>query len=433
MKQTITNWGNYPRVQTSIKQSKFKEAIIQQIKSATNIIARGNGRCYGDSSLSQNICSTLQLNKILSFDEVTGIFECQSGMLLSEVLKIIVPKGFFLPVTPGTKFITIGGAIAADVHGKNHHKVGCFSKHVFSFDLLLENGTTYQCTPNQNVELFWQTCGGMGLTGIILSAKFHLKKIETAFIRQKTIKAANLSEVMQLFEANEQSTYSVAWIDCLAKGKNLGKSLLMLGEHANLSNLNNNKKPLRLHHKQQLSIPFYFPTFALNPLTINAFNFLYYNKQWATVKDNIIHYEPFFYPLDSIGNWNKMYGKKGFTQYQFVLPMENSRVGLSEILQTIADSGEGSFLAVLKLFGTADSRAIMSFPKRGYTLALDFKISPKVFLLLNQLDQLVLKYGGRLYLAKDARMSADFFKKTYPKKVEKNPTFNSLQAQRLKF
>ena len=401
------------------------------MKNCPNIIARGNGRCYGDSSLNENIFSTLRLNKVINFDEQSGIFECEAGMLLSDILAIIVPKGFFLAVTPGTKFITIGGAIAADVHGKNHHLQGSFSKHLIAFDLLIDTSEIIMCTPVSNNKLFWQTCGGMGLTGIILKASIQLQKIETAYIHQTTIKANHLFQLMNLMEENENYTYSVAWIDGLAKGKNLGKSLLMLGEHLALVDLPEGLEANALHRQSLFKIPFYFPSFLLNQWIVKAFNFFHFNKNSKQRLNSIKHYDSFFYPLDSLGGWNKIYGRKGFTQYQFVLPLDKSRQGLAEILQTIIESGESSFLSVLKLFGEADERAVMSFPKRGYTLSLDFKISTKVFSLLSKLDELVLKYNGRLYLAKDVRMPASLFEKTYPKKVKRNPFFESLQSKRL--
>lgn len=431
MKKKITNWGNYPQVEAEIYQNKLSYGIYDNIKDCPNIIARGNGRCYGDSSLNKNIFSTLSLNKVINFDEQTGVFECETGVLLSDILAIIVPKGFFLAVTPGTKFITIGGAIAADVHGKNHHLHGSFSKHLIAFDLLIETGEIITCTPFNNDKLFWQTCGGMGLTGIILKATIQLQKIETAYIHQTILKANHLFELMDLMEKNERYTYSVAWIDGLAKGKNLGKSLLMLGEHLPLADLPNGLNTNSLHRQPLFKIPFYFPSFLLNKWTIKTYNFFHFNKISKQSSNQIKHYDSFFYPLDNLGGWNKMYGKNGFTQYQLVLPLEKSRQGLEEILQTIHESGESSFLSVLKLFGNANQRAVMSFPKRGYTLSLDFKISTKVFSLLNKLDELVLKYDGRLYLAKDARMSASFFEKTYPKKVNRNPFFESLQSKRL--
>jgi hypothetical protein len=277
------------------------------------------------------------------------------------------------------------------------------------------------------------------LTGVITRAKFDLKKIETSYIRQKQIKAKNLEEVIQLFEEYKQYTYSVAWIDCLKKGKHFGRSILMLGEHATIENLDEKKKkdPLKLPNKKQITFPFTLPSFILNQFTVKAFNFLFYGKNLKREINNVVSYEPFFYPLDAILHWNRGYGKKGFVQYQFVLPLE-SKQGLIEILNKISDKGLGSFLAVLKVFGKQDD--LISFPKEGYTLALDFPVRKGLLEFLDELDKIVLNYGGRLYLSKDARMKSEIFWSSYANAqkfselVKKyNPTFkfNSIQARRL--
>ncbi|MEJ7848561.1 MAG: FAD-binding oxidoreductase [Pyrinomonadaceae bacterium] len=431
-RKTVTNWGNYPAVEANVTESSEISDIRSLVENANTLIARGNGRCYGDSSLGPNIFSTLKLNRILSFDTQTNTLECEAGVMLNEILEVFVPKGFFLPVTPGTKFITVGGAVAADVHGKNHHSEGSFSEHLLSFQLLTESGEIVSCSKDENAGLFWQTCGGMGLTGIILSARFKLKTIETSFIRQITHKAASLEKVMELFEKSANSTYSVAWIDCLARGKTLGRSMLMLGEHANYDELpiKLQKNALAAKSGNSLTIPFNFPTFSLNKASVKAFNFAYYYRQFAQNSENFVHYESFFYPLDGINNWNRIYGRKGFLQYQFVLPTHNSFDGLTKILKRIEQSGQGSFLAVLKLFGKPNPNAVMSFPIEGYTLALDFKVSPKVFRLLDELDEIVAEFSGRVYLAKDARMSAVFFHKTYSNIVTSD-IFISSQSERL--
>lgn len=439
MKKIIANWGNYPVMETEERTFSFEEQLNETLFHSDHIIARGNGRCYGDASLAKHTISTLKYDKILSFDTEKGIFECQTGLMLDKILEVIVPKGWFLPVTPGTKFITVGGAIASDVHGKNHHVDGCFSHHVLEMDVVLGNGETITCSPTVNSDLFWATCGGMGLTGVITRAKFDLKKIESSYIKQKQIKAKNLEEVIQLFEEYKHYTYSVAWIDCLKKGKHFGRSILMLGEHAKLKDLDEKKKkdPLKLPGKKQITFPFTLPSFVLNQFTVKAFNFLFYGKNLKREINNVISYEPFFYPLDAILHWNRGYGKKGFVQYQFVLPLE-SKQGLVEILKKISDKGLGSFLAVLKVFGKQDD--LISFPKEGYTLALDFPVRKGLFEFLDELDKVVLNYGGRLYLSKDARMKAEIFWNGYSKAqkfldiVKKyNPgfKFNSIQADRL--
>lgn len=439
MKKEIANWGNYPVMESDEKTFSFTEDIQQYVKQTTGYIPRGNGRCYGDASLADKTVSTLKYDKILSFDTEKGILECQSGLTLDKVLEVIVPKGWFLPVTPGTKFITVGGAVASDVHGKNHHIDGSFSNHILAMDILMGDGEIMTCSRENNAELFWSTCGGMGLTGIITRVVFDLKKIETSYIKQKQVKAKNLEEVLQFFEEYSHYTYSVAWIDCLKKGKNFGRSILILGEHAKVDELPANKKsePLKFPAKKQITFPFNLPSFVLNKFTVKAFNFLYYGKNTKKEINNVVSYEPFFYPLDAILHWNRGYGKKGFVQYQFVIPLENKQ-GLIDILKRISDEGLGSFLAVLKVFGKQDD--LISFPMEGYTLALDFPIRDGLFKFLDELDEIVLQNNGRIYLSKDARMKPEIFKRSYARAEEFsglikkfNPDYkvNSIQALRL--
>ena len=429
--QKVTNWGNFPVVEKEIKSEDTLQKIKDFVQNNNEIIARGNGRCYGDASLSEHIFSTKRLNKLISFDRLNGIIECESGVLLSEILEVIVQQGYFLYVTPGTKFISVGGAIASDVHGKNHHAEGCFSEYVISFSLLNENGEVLICSRTENTDKFWATIGGMGLTGIILSAKFKLKNIETAYIRQESIKAENLDEIFKLFDESEDWTYNVAWIDCLQKGKNIGRSILMRGEHAFKHQLpiKLQEKPLRLKKKLNLTVPFYFPNFVLNNLTVRIFNFLYFNKQTKKEVKSNVDYETFFYPLDIANDWNKIYGKGGFIQYQFVIPKEKGKEGMKEILETIAKSGNGSFLAVLKLFGKNNAEAYNSFPIEGYTLALDFKVNAKLKNLIKKLDEVVEAYGGRIYLTKDSMSKSSLT--NYLQNVQ-NPKFVSLQHKRIK-
>ena len=428
--QKVTNWGNFPVVEKEVKSEDSLQKIKDFVKSNNEIIARGNGRCYGDASLSEHIFSTKRLNKFISFDRLNGIIECESGVLLSDILEVVVPQGYFLYVTPGTKFISVGGAIASDVHGKNHHAEGCFSEYVIEFSLLNENGEVLKCSREENSEKFWSTIGGMGLTGIILSAKFKLKNIETAYIRQESIKAENLDEIFKLFEESESWTYNVAWIDCLQSGKNIGRSIMMRGEHAFKHQLPKKlqENPLRLKKKFSPTVPFYFPNFVLNNLTVKLFNLLYFNKQRSKEIKNYIDYETFFYPLDAVNDWNKIYGKTGFIQYQMVIPKEKGKEGMKRILETIAKSGNGSFLAVLKLFGKNNPEAYNSFPFEGYTLALDFKVNSKLKNLVEKLDAIVEEFGGRIYLTKDSMSKSSLT--NYLQNVQ-NPKFVSLQHKRI--
>ena len=428
--QKVTNWGNFPVVEKEIKSEDSIEKIKDFVRNNNEVIARGNGRCYGDASLSEHIFSTKRLNKFISFDRLNGVIECESGVLLSEILEVIVPQGYFLYVTPGTKFISVGGAIASDVHGKNHHAEGCFSEYLETFSLLNENSEVITCSRTQNEDKFWATIGGMGLTGIILSAKFKLKNIETAYIRQESIKAENLDEIFKLFDESESWTYNVAWIDCLQTGKNIGRSIMMRGEHAFKHELPKKfqQNPLRLKQKFIPKVPFYFPDFMLNKWSVKLFNYLYYSKQQKKEVKNFVDYETFFYPLDVVNDWNKIYGKKGFIQYQMVIPKEKGKEGMKKILETIAKSGNGSFLAVLKLFGKENPLAYNAFPLEGYTLALDFKVNPKLAKLVSDLDEIVEEFGGRIYLTKDSMSKSSLT--NYLRNVQ-NPKFVSVQHKRI--
>lgn len=434
----VSNWSNYPKVEADYFGVSSSSELLDKLAHTNDFITRGNGRCYGDASLNSTILSCLLLNKFLFFDKEDGVLEVQSGVLLDNILKVVVPHGWFLPVTPGTKFITIGGAVASDVHGKNHHVDGSFSNHIINMKIALADGQIVNCSADDNEDLFWATCGGMGLTGIILSVKFSLKPIKSSYIAQTKYKARSLNEILTLFEEHSNDTYSVAWIDCLKGGKSFGRSLLMTGEHYNPEEGEVKlKNPFKVHSDPRLNIPINFPAFVLNKYSIKLFNTVYYNKVLGKVKKSVGHYDPFFYPLDAILGWNKMYGKRGFAQYQFVVPID-AREGLEEILRRIQKKGMGSFLAVLKAFG--EQNDLISFPMKGYTLALDFAINDKLFGFLSELDQLVSSYGGRLYMTKDNRMNKEMFWEGYPraqefvevvKKYNPNRKINSLLSKRL--
>jgi decaprenylphospho-beta-D-ribofuranose 2-oxidase len=413
MKKRIANWGNYPVVNACEQSFVFSDQLRELILREQHFIPRGNGRCYGDASLADTVISTLKFDKILSFDKSEGVFECQSGLLLDQVLEVIVPAGWFLPVTPGTKFITVGGAVASDIHGKNHRIDGSFSNHIEELEIMLASGESVICSPRINYDLFESTCGGMGLTGMISRAKFKLKKIASSFILKKQIKADSLEDLIGLIDKHREYTYSAAWIDCLKKGPHFGRGILMLGEHAGINDLDEKRKtkPLQLPRKRNISLPFYLPFPILNTYLIKTFNFLYFTKQYKKEMNEVISYEPFFFPLDTVLHWNRGYGKAGFIQYQFVVPL-NRKQGLFEVLNRIRDKGMAPFLAVLKVFG--DQESIISFPREGYTLSLDFTVKAGLFELLNEIDQVVMRNGGRLYLSKDARMGPEILRSGYP-------------------
>jgi len=426
------SWGMYPKVENRVITFLTHRKLKSILETEDMLIPYGYGRSYGDSALNDTIVHIRPKDYFIDFNEAEGLLHIEAGVLLSEILEAYVPRGWFLKVTPGTKYITIGGAIASDVHGKNHHIEGCFSECVASFSIMLADGSIVECSKDKTPELFKATCGGMGLTGIILDAKIYLKQIHSQYINQTTIKTKNLKETFEAFETYKSMPYSVAWIDCLAKGDALGKCLLMAGDFREDGKLG-------YKAKGQLSIPFNFPSFALNNWTVRAFNWLYYGRVRETVSTQKVDIDTFFYPLDAIGHWNRIYGKNGFTQYQFILPKAKSYEGLEEILRTISDSGKGSFLAVLKLYGK-ENENYLSFPIEGYSLALDFKIEKGLFALLDRLDEIVVKNEGRIYLTKDVRVNQETFEKGYPqidtfrqyrKENKMDEKFQSLQSQRV--
>jgi len=435
----LGGWGRYPLIEAKLKSPASIKELIELI-SRGNAIGRGNGRSYGDSSISeQNTICMKNFNRILEFNNKNGLTVVESGVLLSEIITTFLNRGWFPKVTPGSKYVTIGGMVACDVHGKNHHKDGSFGNYIEWLDIITSDGEIVRCSRKINSEVFNWTIGGMGLTGIILRVAFYLHPVTTSWIKQKTIPAKNIDHAIKIFEENLDSTYSVAWIDCLSKGNKLGRSLVMLGEHANISDLNYDMKsdPLIIKSKTKILIPFNFPSFILNSLTVKIFNSIYYALGKKKKNYKLVDYDTYFYPLDYLLDWNKIYGSKGLAQFQCVLPLKNAKLGIREMLDALSFSKSNSFLTVLKRFGKQES--CLSFPMEGYTLALDFPITKKNIDLMKKLDEITLKYKGRFYLAKDSRMNRDTFKKSdirfeeYKKfrssKMKKS--FSSVQSKRL--
>jgi FAD/FMN-containing dehydrogenase len=373
----------------------------------------GNGRSYGDSCLNTGgaLIECRNLDHFISFDKDNGVLRCEAGVLFKEILDLIVPAGWIIPAMPGTQFVTVGGAIANDVHGKNHHSAGTFGKHLNCFELLRSDGTHLLCSETENNDLFRATIGGLGLTGIITWADFKLKRIETPYLMQDVIRFHSLEEFFKLAqESDSRFEYTVAWIDCLASGSSLGRGLFMRADHMDHEPSQPTKVPARI-----LSVPFAPPFSLVNALSLRLFNSTYFRKQSADKISGPVHYEPFFFPLDSILHWNRIYGPKGFYQYQCVLPVAGEEKGISEILELIARSGAGSFLTVLKKFGDTASPGMLSFPRHGITLALDFpNKGAKTIALLTSLDEITRKFHGALYPAKDARMSPAMFAGSFP-------------------
>ena len=400
---TLSGWGRFPRLECRVIAPADLEAVPAAVAAEPSLIARGNGRAYGDAAL--NPAATMELRAcagVEGFDAETGWIVARAGTMLSDLIDAFLPRGWFPPVSPGTRFVTLGGMIAADVHGKNHHVAGSFGAHLGWIELALANGEVRRCSPDADAELFAATCGGMGLTGVILRAAFRMIPVETSMIRRETLRAPDLDAAMDLFEASAGWTYSVAWIDCLSGGHALGRSVLTRGEHARVAEVPSRVAgpPARTRR-----MGFDLPGFALNRWSVRAFNALYFRA--GRPGTAFVELAPFFYPLDAILEWNRMYGRSGLFQYQCVLPLAASRAGMTALLRRIAASGAGSFLSVLKRFGDVAGPApgLLSFPMEGYTLALDFRATAANLALATELDAIVADHGGRLYLAKDARMA----------------------------
>ena len=411
----LSGWGRYPVVDCRVEQFGGQPDLPYLLHGAPTLIARGNGRSYGDAAVNADLTlSMLGTNRILAFDDETGLLTCEAGVLLDDILRSFVPRGWFPPVVPGTRFVTVGGLIAADVHGKNHHHAGTFGAHVESLTLAVASGEVLECSRTANADLLRATIGGMGLTGVILSATFRLVPIETAYVLQEVLPAGDLDEAMALFEASRDWPYSVAWIDTLARGRALGRALVLRGRPLVRRDLPARlaRDPLRTAPAGALTVPCDAPNMLLNRVSIGVFNALYYQLGRARGAARPVHFEPFFFPLDRIGAWNRLYGRNGFVQYQCVLPKHESR-GVAALLERIAGAGQSSFLAVLKLLGPGRA-GMLSFPMEGYTLALDFPLRDGTLELLDALDAVTHAHGGRVYLAKDACCTPERVRRGYP-------------------
>lgn len=401
---SLRAWGNLPAAPAA--DERWWSERTAALPATDSLLAYGNGRSYGDVCLNSGgtLLRTRGLDRFIAFDAENGVLRCEAGVLLAEILDLCVPRGWFLPVTPGTRFVTVGGAIANDVHGKNHHGAGTFGRHVRCFELLRSDGSRRLCSPSENADWFAATIGGLGLTGLLTWVEIALKRIAGPAVAVSNTRFTGLDEFFALNAAAEtQHEYTVAWIDCLAKTP---RGILMAGDHVNAD-------VALTPAKSSLRVPVTLPFSPINRLSLRAFNFAYYHRPLPA--NTVLHYAPYFYPLDGILQWNRLYGRAGFYQYQCVLPIV-ARTALDDILRSIADSGQGSFLAVLKTFGELISPGLLSFPMPGVSLALDFSNRGSATLaLFERLDAIVEAAGGRIYAAKDARMASGFFRRSYPR------------------
>ncbi len=406
------SWGRYPKYGARVVpvnwQSDFPAVLAGAHGGALPV---GLGRSYGDVCLLQGgtLLQTTGMSRLIHFDPATGILTAEAGISLAQILDFAVPRGFFLPVSPGTKYVTLGGAIANDIHGKNHESAGSFGNHVPCFELVRSDGSRKLCSRTENPDWFAATIGGMGLTGLITWAQLCLKPIVSRGIDYEGIQFHGIDEFLDLKQQYHDVEYTVSWVDCASTGKNFARGIFMLGRHSQVPG------ELKPSPEPKLVFPFDAPGFALNHTTVSLFNALFFHKQIKSHVKTVQDYEPFFYPLDAVLRWNRMYGKRGLTQFQYAIPWDHAKEGTIAILREIAKSGLASFLAVLKAFGDIPSLGMMSFPQPGIMLALDFPIKPGVtFPLLQRLGDMTLDCGGRLYPAKDAAMTPTQFQTFYP-------------------
>lgn len=420
VQRQMEGWGRWPVVTAEVSRPESQAELARAVAESNGrgLLAYGLGRSYGDTALlpEGRMVVTSRLDRMLSFDPDSGWLEAEAGVSIEDILRVFVPRGFFPSVTPGTKFVTLGGAMGCDVHGKSHHVDGSFSNNVRAFDLLLSSGEVVHVTKETHPDLFKATAGGLGLTGIVLSVQFKLNKIDNPLIEMESVRVESLDHFFEVSADSGAFTHHMGWIDCVTRGKAMGRGIFMRGRHAPagaehtaglIDRIKDAAHPL-------LSVPMNGPGWLLNHATIKAFNEVYFRRHPRGMKSSLVHYEPFFYPLDAVRNWNKIYGKRGFLQYQIVVPKSPDHRAMRAVLDAITNSGMGSFLAVIKEFGPLDN-GWLSFPTPGITLALDFpNHGAPLLALLDRLDAITIEAGGRVYLGKDARLSQANFQRMYP-------------------
>jgi decaprenylphospho-beta-D-ribofuranose 2-oxidase len=418
---TLTGWGRTEATVAELAEPRSADDVAGLVKGVSRggVIARGLGRSYNNAAQNDGglVISTSGMRNVLSFDPQSGVVTCEAGVSLEQLMIDLLPSGWFVPVSPGTRKVTVGGAIAADVHGKNHHSAGSFARHVLSLELLTADGAVRAITPEPDRDVFWATAGGMGLTGIILRATIQMKRVETSRLIVDTVRTPNIDDTMAyLSSSDEKYGYTVAWTDCLATRGNLGRSIINSGDFAAVGDLRSRDrgKPLAFKPSALIGAPGVFPSGLFNARTIALLNEAYFRKAPRHRSGEIQTIGKFFHPLDGITNWNRVYGPAGFRQYQYVVPFAASEIVVRS-LERISALRAPSFVTVLKRFGASDP-GMLSFPMPGWTLALDFPArTPWLSQLCAELDEMVLEAGGRLYLAKDSRIPAELMPRMYPR------------------
>jgi FAD/FMN-containing dehydrogenase len=426
----VSSWGRLGRWEHEVRTLTDRLQVANQLKHSRPGIAYGMGRSYGDACLNPDgvLWKTTGLDRFMQFDENTGRLVCEAGVLLRDIQQLVIPRGWILPVTPGTQLITVGGAIANDVHGKNHHVLGSFGDHIQRIKLIRTDATAIECGVDLLPDWLAATVGGLGLTGVITEAEIQLRRVPGPWLATETLPFGNLDEFFHLADDSEVDwEHTVSWIDCISG--EVGRGIFMRG---NPTNSDHRQEP----KNRKLTVPFVPPISLVNRLSLRPFNMAYFNLKKRHAGSGIAHYESFFYPLDNLLEWNRMYGPKGFFQYQSVVPREVGREAVRAMLGEIARSGDGSFLAVLKTFGNRQPVGMMSFPQPGVTLALDFpNKGNRTLKLFERLDSIVREAGGRIYFAKDARMPRDLCESGYPRLKEfiqyRDPGISSALSRRL--
>lgn len=411
--RAVSSWGNLSRDEHALYGLRSRFDSFPQIAPGSSVLPFGNGRSYGDSCLNPGgaLLETRSLDRFIHFDREAGVLACEAGVLLADVLRVAVSAGWFLPVVPGTAYVTVGGAIANDVHGKNHHRAGTFGRHVLRLELLRSSGERLQCSPTENPQWLAATVGGLGLTGAITWAELQLQRVPGRGFAVETIRFANLGEFFELCEESDRKfEYTFAWIDCFARGRSLGRGVLQRANHAANTGCD------RPSGARRMAVPFVSPVSVVNSATLRLINGAHYHLRGSAIKRQTMDYSAFLFPLDRVLNWNRLYGRRGFYQYQCVLPAASAVEATAQLLESIALRGQGSSLAALKRFGAVSSPGMLSFPQPGVTVALDFpNKGATVERLFRELDEVVSAARGRLYPAKDARMPPVLFRSGYPR------------------
>ncbi len=432
LQTTLSSFNGYPRQSCNLSRPERYHQLLSHVTST--VIIRGQGNSYGDAALNENgqVISMERLNRFIAFDREQGILTAEAGVTLADILSLVIPVGWFLPVTPGTQQVSLGGCIAADVHGKNHQLTGSFSKHIIWLDLITSAGEVIRCSTDENPDFFWATIGGMGLTGIIGTVCLKLRCCPNKYLTVNNHTANNLAEVIERLRTNDDE-YSVAWLDTFASKQNLGRGIIMTAQHTPIEELPLTlpKESTKIRKRFAITIPCNCPNWMLHKTSLKIFQQLYWQKQAKKIAPYHSSLQQYFYPLDNIKHWNRLYGKRGFVQYQCLMPSANANLGYQQLLTYLQSTPYPVYLGVLKKFGK-ENLGMLSFPQEGFTLALDLPIlNTGLFKVLDKLDEIVLAHGGRVYLAKDARLKPAMFRQMYPRHAEWLTIKNKLDPEHL--